>query len=142
MCAGKPGMLSVPPLTWSERLKVAKGIATGLVYLHEFSPKKYVHGDLKPSNILMEQDMEPKISDFGLARLANIAGGSSSPTVQSNRIIQTEERQQQHTITRAYLRSSLLTLPLALTIRHLRLSRRSNRLRSGMCTLMESFCWS
>ncbi|CAN7026714.1 unnamed protein product [Brassica rapa subsp. trilocularis] len=92
---GKPGMLSVPPLTWSERLKVAKGIATGLVHLHEFSPKKYVHGDLKPSNILMGQDMEPKISDFGLARLANIAGGSSSPTVQSNRIIQTEERQQQ-----------------------------------------------
>ncbi|KAL0657669.1 hypothetical protein Bca4012_078254 [Brassica carinata] len=93
---GKPGMVSVAPLTWSERLKVAKGIATGLVHLHEFSPKKYVHGDLKPSNILMGHDMEPKISDFGLARLANIAGGSSSPTVQSNRIIQTEERQQHH----------------------------------------------
>ncbi|KAG2261714.1 hypothetical protein Bca52824_068793 [Brassica carinata] len=87
----KPGMVSVAPLTWSERLKVAKGIATGLVHLHEFSPKKYVHGDIKPSNILMGQDMEPKISDFGLARLANIAGGSS-PTIQSNRIIQTEER--------------------------------------------------
>ncbi|KAL0737374.1 hypothetical protein Bca4012_013584 [Brassica carinata] len=88
---GKPGMVSVAPLTWSERLTVAKGIATGLVHLHEFSPKKYVHGDIKPSNILMGQDMEPKISDFGLARLANIAGGSS-PTIQSNRIIQTEER--------------------------------------------------
>ncbi|CAA7022599.1 unnamed protein product [Microthlaspi erraticum] len=93
---GKPGMMvNVAPLTWSERLRIVKGIATGLVYLHEFSPKKYVHGDLKPSNILIGQDMEPKISDFGLARLANIAGGSS-PTVQSNRIIQTEERQQQH----------------------------------------------
>uniref|UniRef100_A0A1J3J1P9 Putative inactive leucine-rich repeat receptor-like protein kinase n=2 Tax=Noccaea caerulescens TaxID=107243 RepID=A0A1J3J1P9_NOCCA len=92
---GKPGMVTVPPLTWSERLRIVKGVATGLVYLHEFSPKKYVHGDLKPSNILIGQDMEPKISDFGLARLANIAGGSS-PTVQSNRIIQTEERQQHH----------------------------------------------
>lgn len=88
-------MVTVPPLTWSERLRIVKGVATGLVYLHEFSPKKYVHGDLKPSNILIGQDMEPKISDFGLARLANIAGGSS-PTVQSNRIIQTEERQQHH----------------------------------------------
>ncbi|CAL9249065.1 unnamed protein product [Arabidopsis halleri] len=96
---GKPGMVTVAPLTWSERLRIVKGIATGLVYLHEFSPKKYVHGDLKPSNILIGQDMEPKISDFGLARLANIAGGSS-PTIQSNRIIQTDqqpqERQQHH----------------------------------------------
>ncbi|CAN8266994.1 unnamed protein product [Cochlearia groenlandica] len=92
---GKPGMVTVAPLTWTERLRIAKGIATGLVYLHEFSPKKYVHGDLNPSNILIGQDMEPKISDFGLARLANIAGGSS-PTIQSNRILHTEERQQQH----------------------------------------------
>ncbi|XP_010424856.1 PREDICTED: receptor protein kinase-like protein ZAR1 [Camelina sativa] len=96
---GKPGMVTNTPLTWSVRLRIVKGIATGLVYLHEFSPKKYVHGDLKPSNILIGQDMEPKISDFGLARLANIAGGSS-PTIQSNRIIQTDhqpqERQQHH----------------------------------------------
>ncbi|KFK33342.1 hypothetical protein AALP_AA5G001600 [Arabis alpina] len=92
---GKLGMVTVAPLTWSERLRISKGIATGLVYLHEFSPKKYVHGDLKPSNILIGQDMEPKIADFGLARLANIAGGSS-PTLQSNRKIQTEEKQQHH----------------------------------------------
>ncbi|OMO64046.1 hypothetical protein COLO4_32142 [Corchorus olitorius] len=81
---GKAGMVSFTPLSWSVRLKIIKGIAKGLVYLHEFSPKKYVHGDLKPSNILLDQDLEPYISDFGLARLANIAGGS--PTMQSNRM--------------------------------------------------------
>ncbi|XWS34992.1 hypothetical protein CRYUN_Cryun21dG0085900 [Craigia yunnanensis] len=81
---GKAGMVSFTPLLWSARLKIIKGIAKGLVYLHEFSPKKYVHGDLKPSNILLDQNMEPHVSDFGLGRLANIAGGS--PTIQSNRM--------------------------------------------------------
>ncbi|XP_074309498.1 receptor protein kinase-like protein ZAR1 [Silene latifolia] len=81
---GKPGMASFTPLTWSERFKIMKGIAKGLVYLHEFSPKKYVHGDLNPSNILLGHNMEPKIADFGLGRLANIAGGS--PTLHSTRM--------------------------------------------------------
>lgn len=81
---GKAGLVSFTPLPWSLRLRIMKGIAKGLVYLHEFSPKKYVHGDLKPNNILLDQTMEPHISDFGLGRLANIAGGS--PTLQSNRM--------------------------------------------------------
>ncbi|GMH27489.1 hypothetical protein Nepgr_029332 [Nepenthes gracilis] len=81
---GKPGMASFMPLSWSARLKSMKGIAKGLTYLHEFSPKKYVHGDLKPSNILLAQNMEAKISDFGLSRLADIAGGS--PSLQSGRM--------------------------------------------------------
>ncbi|XP_077242882.1 receptor protein kinase-like protein ZAR1 [Tasmannia lanceolata] len=80
---GAAGTASFSPLPWNVRLKIMKGVAKGLAYLHEFSPKKYVHGDLKPSNILLGLDMEPCISDFGLGRLANIAGGS--PTLQSNR---------------------------------------------------------
>ena len=77
-------MEAFTPLSWSVRLKIMKGIAKGMVYLHEFSPKKYVHGDLKPNNILLSENMEAKVSDFGLARLANIAG--VTPTVQSNRV--------------------------------------------------------
>ncbi|KAJ8769832.1 hypothetical protein K2173_008240 [Erythroxylum novogranatense] len=93
---GKPGMVSFTPLLWSIRLKIIRGIAKGLVYLHEFSPKKYVHGDLKPSNILLEHNMEPKIADFGLGRLANIAGGS--PTLQSTRIaVEKPQEKQQKT---------------------------------------------
>lgn len=75
---GKAGFLSSTPLSWPDRLKIMKGTAKGLMFLHEFSPKKYVHGDIKPSNILLGHDMEPKISGFGLGRLANIAVGSTT----------------------------------------------------------------
>lgn len=54
------------PLPWEMRLKIATGTARGLSYIHE---KKQVHGNLKPSNILLGSDMEPKIGDFGLERL-------------------------------------------------------------------------
>ncbi|CAN8251415.1 unnamed protein product [Cochlearia groenlandica] len=50
-------------LPWNTRLKIAKGIARGLTFIHD---KKYVHGNLKPSNILLGLDMEPKVADFGL----------------------------------------------------------------------------
>ncbi|GFY86591.1 receptor-like kinase [Actinidia rufa] len=53
-------------LPWEVRLKIARGVARGLTYIHE---KKHVHGNLKPSNILLGFDMEPKIGDFGLERL-------------------------------------------------------------------------
>lgn len=66
------------PLLWAARLKIAKSVAKGLAHIHECSPKKYIHGDLKPTNILLGLNMEPYISDFGLGRLASIAGALST----------------------------------------------------------------
>ncbi|KAM3747668.1 hypothetical protein ACB098_05G052200 [Castanea mollissima] len=54
-------------LNWEKRINIIEGIAQGLVYLHKYSRLKVIHCDLKASNILLNDEMNPKISDFGLA---------------------------------------------------------------------------
>ncbi|KAL0383680.1 UNVERIFIED_CONTAM: Receptor-like serine/threonine-protein kinase ALE2 [Sesamum calycinum] len=58
------------PLNWDVRLKIALGAARGLAYLHEDSNPRVIHRDFKASNVLLEDDFTPKVSDFGLAREA------------------------------------------------------------------------
>uniref|UniRef100_A0A0E0AKZ5 Uncharacterized protein n=1 Tax=Oryza glumipatula TaxID=40148 RepID=A0A0E0AKZ5_9ORYZ len=56
-------------LNWEQQYNIILGIAKGILYLHEDSSLRIIHRDLKSNNILLGEDMEPKIADFGLARL-------------------------------------------------------------------------
>ncbi|XP_076948761.1 putative serine/threonine-protein kinase At1g01540 [Bidens hawaiensis] len=59
----------VSPLTWSIRMSIIQGTAKGLAYLHEGLEPKVVHRDIKSNNILLDRQWNPKVSDFGLAKL-------------------------------------------------------------------------
>ncbi|XP_021728199.1 receptor-like cytosolic serine/threonine-protein kinase RBK1 [Chenopodium quinoa] len=59
---------SLGGLDWTTRLKVAVGVAEGLSYLHHTCQRRIIHRDIKASNILLAEDYEPLISDFGLAK--------------------------------------------------------------------------
>jgi serine/threonine protein kinase len=68
---GRAGTIMPPKplLSWVQRIRILRGVASGLVYLHEEWEQVVVHRDVKASNVLLGADLGPRLGDFGLARL-------------------------------------------------------------------------
>lgn len=56
-------------MNWAARMKIAIGAARGLAYLHHDCSPRIIHRDIKSSNILLDDNLDPHVSDFGLAKL-------------------------------------------------------------------------
>ncbi|XP_056167617.1 putative leucine-rich repeat receptor-like serine/threonine-protein kinase At2g24130 [Syzygium oleosum] len=70
-------------LTLIQRVNICSDVAEGMAYLHHHSPVRVVHCDLKPSNVLLNDDMTALVSDFGIARLIMSSGGGNAALVEN-----------------------------------------------------------
>ncbi|KAK7274409.1 hypothetical protein RIF29_15495 [Crotalaria pallida] len=73
---------NTPPLSWQARIRIAAELCSALIFLHSSKPHSIVHGDLKPSNVLLDANLVSKLSDFGICRILSCCNSSSNSTTQ------------------------------------------------------------
>ncbi|CAD5174906.1 unnamed protein product [Musa acuminata subsp. malaccensis] len=71
---------SKPHLDWNTRIKIAVGVARGLTYLHDVANPPVIYRDMKAANVLLDDDFNPKLSDFGLAKLGPVGDNTHVST--------------------------------------------------------------
>ncbi|MED6123229.1 hypothetical protein PIB30_047191 [Stylosanthes scabra] len=82
------------PLDWDTRLKIVLGAAKGVAHIHSASGRKFVHGNIKSSNVLLSGDLQGCISDFGLAPLTSFSASIRSPGYLAPEVIETRKSTQ------------------------------------------------
>ncbi|XP_061341262.1 U-box domain-containing protein 33-like isoform X1 [Gastrolobium bilobum] len=73
---------NTPPLSWQTRIRIAAELCSALIFLHASKPHSIVHGDLKPSNILLDANLVSKLSDFGICRVLSCQESAANNTTQ------------------------------------------------------------
>ncbi|KAJ1407173.1 Protein kinase domain [Sesbania bispinosa] len=82
------------PLDWDTRLKIMAGAARGIAHIHSANGRKFVHGNIKSSNVLLSIDLQGWISDFGLTPLTSFSVSTRSPGYRAPEVIETRKSTQ------------------------------------------------
>ncbi|KAL0453056.1 UNVERIFIED_CONTAM: Receptor protein kinase-like protein ZAR1 [Sesamum latifolium] len=87
---GGPGN-TLPPLPWAVRLRIVRETARALTHIHECSPRRYIHGNIKSSKILLDDELKPFISGFGLCRLVTAVSKSANSASRNKQNLKNQE---------------------------------------------------